>query len=281
MGILELTLTACIAVSSILCVAVPHQAEMRFSWLDRSKDHDTWQAVERSFAAEPRPDVPSEVAHVIPRIVKVIDRVGVVGSSALVVLRSRENKESPAELDVYDIHSLNLQTGMREKLLQHLYLLKFKQQARFDAGRVPDVTLTYATCTECEPTYLLTSLRFDESLAKWQVRTWEGEPPPENGHRGIFVDSAAQIGDNLYVYDAIHGMGDFDGDTFDDVAVWIREQEKDFDTGKIIAEKNDLRIYSFKNGRASDRAVGDPEGKKLKARLCSSKPKSPLCGRHP
>lgn len=255
----------------LLSVRAPaNEASSQFRWLDRHADQREFSTIEASFAGELKPDEAEKVRPYLPMLYKSIVRIGIFGSSALVLIGERETKDSPDtcyfafnyNMKSNDKAPIDTKSGCEE--------WKFKKLARFEVLPTPDIVFTFLSCTECEATYLLGSYRFDPKNQVWKQRTWSGE------HDAIMIGAETQSGgegDDTYDYDCQYKVADFEGNGFDDVAV------RCVVTGETTKSVEDTTtLYSVKKGQP--RAVVIKSKVQLDAveqALCEDYKKSKLC----
>lgn len=141
------------------------QPSAAFHWLDSTKDATLFDRIKADFRDELRPDDPEKVKPYVAEEYKWISRVGVVDSSALVLIGERETRTSKYG-DYFVAFNYDLKSGKKTSLNRGFMDWTFKKLIRFDSSPTPDVVFTYPSCTECEADYLLSSFRFDSSDGK-------------------------------------------------------------------------------------------------------------------
>ena len=238
--------------------------------MDAKQQATIWSEVAAAFQQELIPDPPaSDDAHSADAYTrKQITRMARCGDAVLVVLeKSTEIKDQQDWNRLFELYSFNLSTKTKSAIEAKwpFWLWKFRELARFEGGSAPDITFQAMTCTECEPTIVLSSLRLDSKDQKWELRQWL------KGGEGIeLFDDAVGIDGSVEEYATLSGIGDFEGKGYDQVAVWIHYRDVDEkDPKKPLSAVTTLTLYCYQNGLPVEIEVKDPtEMARIKSRLC-------------
>ena len=241
-----------------------------FHWLNSGKDAALFERIRTAFSDELKPDDPEKVKPVVAQEYKWISRVGVFETSALVLIGERETRTSTYG-DYFVAFNYDLKSGEKTPLTPFnngFTQWKFAKLIRFDSSRAPDIVFTHSSCTECEATYLLGSFRFDSTDAKWKVRKW-GEKDAD-----ILIGSDYSVGtEEDSKYDCLFKFADFNGDSFDDLAVRCLAVSRQ---GKILEDKT--LIYTIQHGQPQVLTVKDRQQlATIRDKLCVDAKKSKLC----
>ena len=263
---------------AILKLAASHSAigknaqpsSTAFRWLNSSKDATLFERIKTAFTDELKPDDPEKVRPVAAQEYKWISRVGVFGTSALVLIGERETRTSTYG-NYFVAFNYDLKSREKTSLTSSnngFMGWKFKKLVRFDSSRAPDIVFTHPSCTECEADYLLSSFRLDSTEGKWKVRTWS-EKSPEILIGSDYSEGTAEDSKD----DCLFKFADFNGDGFDDLAVrclTITEQ------GKILEDTT--TIYTIQHGQPQILTVRDRQQlTTIHDQLCVDAKKSKLC----
>ena len=251
------------------------KAACRFEWVDLTKPSPELAEVSAAFEQELRPEPPSSDPSVSTYPLKRIVRLARCGDAMLVVLEKssaeRKRKDWDRPFELYDFNLTRKQkTGITASWI--FWLLQFDELAHFEDSDVPDITFRSMSCTECEPVTMLSSVRFDPGLQKWELRKW----PKEEDGIALF-DSSVGVDGSTDEYENIYGIADFDGKGYDEVALWTHYREFN-EKHKPPAPVTTLLVYSFAGGVAVETEVThEDEMVRLKARLCRMDPKKAAC----
>jgi hypothetical protein len=267
-----------IVLIAILMLATSHSAicqnslpsSIAFHWLSSSKDATLFERIKTAFADELKPDDPGKVKPVVAQEYKWISRVGVFETSALVLIGERGTRTSTWD-NYFVAFNYDLKNGEKTPLTSvnnGFRNWKFKKLVRFESSRTPDIVFTYPSCIECEADYLLSSFRLDSTDSRWKVRTWS-EKSTE-----ILIGSDFSAGtEEDSKYDCLFKFADFNGDSFDDLAVrclTITEQ------GKVLEDTT--TIYTSQHGQPQVLTVKDRQQlAAISNQLCVDAKKSKLC----
>jgi len=255
--------------------APPVKAACQFEWLDVETSSPISADVSAAFLQELQPDPPSSDPSVSVYPLKRIARLARCGDAVLVVIgksspeRKRQDWDRPFEL--YDF---NLATKQKTAIMASwvFWLLQFGKLAHFEDSGVPDITFTSLSCKECEPLTMLSSVRFDPGLQKWELRKW----PKDQDGISLF-DSSVGTDGSADQYETIYGIADFDGKGHDEIALWTHYREFG-EKGEPLAPVTTLSLYSFPDGVAVETEVkGEEDVVRLKTRLCLMDPKNAAC----
>lgn len=208
------TLTAVAILLATACTPIAALGSNDFSWLDPQKDADLFNQIKAAFADELKPDDPEKVRPVVPQLYKRISRIGILESSALVIIAERETPTYTYG-DYFQPFNYDLNTGKKEPFEKGFTRWRFRGFAHFSSAKTPDIVFTYLSCTECEATYLLASFFFDPEHRTWDTRAWS------NKDDAIMIGSDTVVGseEGEYDYQCLFKISDFNGDGLDDVVV--------------------------------------------------------------
>jgi hypothetical protein len=261
-----LAATACISAGSQDTIATSND----FRWLDPHKDATLFDRIKSAFADELKPDDPEKVKPVVAQLYKRITRIGLIQSSALVLIAERDTPTYTYG-DYFQPFNYEINTGKKEPLEKGFMRWRFRRFAHFSTPETPDIVFTYLSCTECEATYLLGSFRFDTERRVWETRTWSSK----EGDDAIMIGSDTVVGseEGEYDYQCLFKIADFNGDGLDDIAVRckaIGEKEK-------VIEDTTL-LYSVQHDKPVIATLTEPERiAALTAKLCDGTRKSRIC----
>ena len=258
-----------------------------FRWLDPASDPQLWQQVQTALRDELTPDEPKPGldAHDVYGY-KYLERVGIVGHSALVIISARPSKVVSKE-QAWNTYSsafnfdLNTQQKSGIEHAEHMWIWKFKSLASFGPSRVPDVTFNYVSCTECESGFLFGSFSYYDANSAWRVRSWgEGKDLTNELLVGVsqsLYEVADTAGDKAS-FDCAYGFLDSSRPGFQDFA--IRCKEFDYtDAATARTKLNDSTLlYSLSGGQFKARRItDDSEVISLTAKVCRPNSDSWLC----
>jgi hypothetical protein len=201
------------------------------------------------------------------------------GDAMLVVLEKSSAERKRKDWDrPFELYDFNLTTKQKTAISASwmFWLLEFDKLAHFEDSDVPDITFRSMSCTECEPVTMLSSVRFDPGLQKWELRKW---PKDEDGI--ALFDSSVGVDGSTDEYGTIYGIADFDGKGYDEVALWTHYREFG-EKDKPPAPVTTLSVYRFAGGLALETEVKDgDEMVRLKTQLCRMDPKNTACKKPP
>ncbi len=144
----------------------------QFRWVTARTDSAIYEQVKAAFASELAPDPYDAKSNVVRELVKSIERIGLRGSSLLVVIGEKESKSDPYA--VFRAFSFDLRSKtkspVRGKGVEWLWMWRFEKVAHFTSADETDVTFQLLDCTECEAERLLGSFHYVTSTGTWEVR---------------------------------------------------------------------------------------------------------------
>jgi hypothetical protein len=256
-----------------------------FRWIEPTSDPQLWQQVQTGLRDELTPDEPKPGldAHDVYGY-KYLERVGIVGHSALVIISARPSKVVSKD-QAWNTYSsafnfdLNTQRKSSIERAEHMWIWKFNSPARFGPSRVPDVTFNYVSCTECEFGFLFGSFSYDDANSAWRVRSWgEGKDLTNELLVGVSqsVYEVADAAGDRASFDCAYGFLDSSRPGFQDFA--IRCKEFDYtETGRTKLNDSTL-LYSLSDGQFKARRItDDSEVISLTAKVCRPNSDSWLC----
>jgi hypothetical protein len=267
-----LAATIFMAIASIPVAAAQSTtaASNDFRWLDARKDAVLFDQIKGAFSDELKPDDPEKVKPVEPQLYKKIARIGVVQSSALVLIAERDTPTYTYG-DYFRPFNYEINTGKKEPFEKGFRRWRFRQFAHFSSAKTPDIVFTYLSCTECEATYLLGSFRFDPAHRVWDTRTWS-----DTKEDAIMIGSDTVVGseEGEYDYQCLFKIADFDGDGLDDIAVRCQAVGK---RNRVIEDTT--LLFSIQQEKPEIDTLTEPQRiGALTAKLCESTKKSRFCG---
>ena len=282
---------ACLVFMVMSCDAAPLQpggrdgrsgAAESFRWIHPSSDPRLWERIRIAFHDELGPDeAKPEVDRLDVYQYNFLQKVGLVGHSVLAIIGHRPAKEVSKE-DAWDTFSsaynFDLTTGQKSLIESsgRLWQWKFRWLATFGPTAVPDVTFTYLTCTECEPSEIFSSLYYQGASSGWQVRTWEERKDLWwTGTDGVAVDADLIEGEGPISFDCVYGLVPTAGGP-QGLAIRCKEVSED-ESGKRKVNDATL-LYGLKNGTLRPHKITDPSAiRELTRRLCGPNSQSMLC----
>jgi hypothetical protein len=248
-----------------------------FRWVTRTTDKAVFQKVETAFNHELSPDVPQ--SNTVPMAVKFIERIGLQGNAALVIIGEKENKAAPYAL--FNAFNFNLPSNSRSQIrskgAEWLWMFRVEKLAHLSSSEEADVVFDFLTCTECEAQRILAAFHYVHKAEKWELRQWGKEDGA-----GLLIGSDGEFGDDgIYYYDCLHTVADITGDGLDDVAVRCREsvQPDPEKPRKRMTRSDNTFLYTLKNGAITRVAIDktSEQAPVVRDALCATKPTSPLC----
>lgn len=254
-----------------------------FRWIHPGSDPQLWQQVQSAFHDELLPDAAKPGQDDLDTYrYKYLQKVGVLNHSALVILGHRPAKEVSQEHawdEYYSAFNLDLAAGQKSKIehAEWMWQWKFYRLATLGPSRVPDVTFTYLSCTECEPELVFASLLYDTTKSAWQVRSWgDGKDIWWAASDGLVVDRDVNDGGDTMSFDCVYGILDSKTTDFQDVAIRCKEVTYR-DTTRAKIDDSTL-FYSLSNGKFVHRLITDfSEAAALNAKMCRLHVQSLLC----
>lgn len=257
-------------------------ADARFHWLDKSRDSQVWNRVQAALHQELEPDDPQKVPpHYAPTQYKYIYKIGLFRTAALVIIGSRETKDSPGE-DYFNAYSYDLRDGSKGAIVtdpprppgtpQTDLWAQFEvvKLAHFDRSPAPDVVFTYDSCSGCEADHFLASFEYAPGKG-WVARQWDKA-------YSLLLQDDPEPDDNVVSADYLFKIKDWHDDGFDDVAVRRREVTQVSKRRQAINDST--TIYKAENGTLVGHVVTDSEEREgINAELCRSS-KLSFCKQH-
>lgn len=247
-----------------------------FRWIDPQKDKAIWDKALLAFHNQLEPDHSGG----LPYEYKFLNRVGLSGNTALVIVSHRTKKnEARGEYTLafnYDVGTGQISEIANperdEPVALYMYDWNFVKQARFDSSPNPDVVFTYHNCWECEEESILAAFQYDPSLAKWQVRSWgDGSRRWWMTRVGLVIDKDMAFSD-VASYECIYGLIGPDGNGFTSVAARCRQVNSD------KQEQDSTIVYSHKaNGFIAEFITAKKKQQEILSVLCQRDSKNGLC----
>ncbi len=254
-----------------------------FQWIHPNSNPELWQQIQSAFHDELAPDEPEPGQDELDVYrYKYLQKVGVVNHSVLVILGHRPAKQvskGHAWDEYYSAFNFDLTTRKKSKIEHAEWMWKWKFHAlgTFGPERVPDVTFTYLSCTECEPELVFASVRYDTTKSAWEVRSWgDGKDIWWAAGDGLVVGRDVNDGGDTISFDCIYGI--LDSKTVDFQDLGIRCKEVTYrDTGRAKIDDSTL-LYTLSGGKVQRRLVTDfSEAAALNAKMCRPDSQSLLC----
>jgi hypothetical protein len=236
-----------------------------FSWLDLRSNTPVFQEIKKAFSDELRPDIP--VKGSVPILHKYLAHIGTYKDSCLVIIGYRETSNSPKDYDFFRAFSYDRNEHRKSEILpnEYYYRWSFIGEKKFESSLIPDLVFKYYDCLECEAVELLSSFRFDQRKNKWQSRIWpDGDPR-------LMIGSDNQLGDDVWIYDCLYSIQDFNSDGYEDIAIRCRETGE-----KTKKTKDELFLYTIQQGKSRAIKVTGQKMLRINRLLCSTQ-SSPLC----
>lgn len=258
------------------------QSASGFRWLSPSADAATWTKIQNAFQSELKPDA-SETSGGPAFAYKFLERVGTFDQSALVIVGHKTAK-APSEDDANErfssVFSFNLESGAITKIerADRLWHWSFKRLVQLDPHGAPDVTFTYLSCWECEPSEVLSAVRYDAASRKWTLREWQPDKmiwwtAPD----GLVVNADLLEGaDDALSFACLYGVLDLRGAHTSKIASRCHEVAETAAGDKTFTDVT--VVYSLDGGRLKLEPVTSlPEIKAITAKLCARQTASPVC----
>jgi hypothetical protein len=281
---------ACLVLAAFLQPppASSNKASAGFRWLDRTKDAQQWVAIQAAFANELKPDTTSGEDSPRRFATKFIPRIGLYGSSTLVLIGQREDP-SPDQPTLFQAYNYNLVAKQKNKISgrapEELWQLRVLKEAKFEDSPVPDIVFSFKDCSECESVTLLGSFQYGAKVAAWSLRAWGTEQADK---RPPYLEIAADIDtgtikkvDVLIVTKCAYRIADFNEDGLDDIADWCRVSYVRMDPPeKEISTEDRTILFTRKEGSIGLREVLDKEeSASIRKQICSTQSKKAPCNR--
>ena len=259
-------------------------AAQSLRWIYPSSDPRLWNRVRIAFRDELAPDEARPGADWRDLYeYKFLQKVGIVGQSALVIIGHQPAKEvskDGAWDNFSSAYNFDLSTGQRRPIEGggRMWQWKFRWLAHFGPTPVPDVTFTYLTCTECEPSEVFASFSHQAAAASgWQFRTWGYGKDPwwAAGPEGLVVGMDLIEGEGTLSFDCVYGLVPM-GNELQGLAVRCKEVDES-ETGRAKIEDVTL-LYILSHGRFRGRMITDSrEIAQLTREACRPHSESTLC----
>jgi hypothetical protein len=254
-----------------------------FRWIHANSDPQLWEQILKSFSEELTPDRATPAKSAIDTYgYKYLQKVGIFGHSALVIVGQRPAKEVSKgnEWNVYySAFNLDLSTGQKSSIehAERLWQWRFVKLARFGPSSAPDVTFTYLSCTECEPDSMFSSFYYDTEKSAWQMRPWgDGKDLWWTAGDGLVVELDL-IGDGFF--DCVYGILNSQDSGFQNLAMRCKEFTETAAGESKVADNT--VIYGISDGQSKARRVTDAsEAVRLTEQICKPSMKSFLCRLH-
>jgi hypothetical protein len=256
-------------VAFVFCGCAHRHRFKPFAWIDVKEDNTLMRQIVRDFSEELEPDDPGKVARTMPYLAKYIFRVGIFNSSALVLIRHRENSES--EDYFVKAYHYDIPSRYRKKIetLAKLWLWKLSKHSSIESPLTPDIFFEYQTCTECCAAFLISSFKYNPGKREWEIREWKHGDAIFIGYLGA-----------EFVSDCLFKIEDFDCDGFDAVAVRCKNRAmvpEDVDKAQTSIQDT-TTLYSIKKGVPKEQKIIAPqELARIHSILCKGQQNHPLC----
>ena len=270
-------------VTSIISVVLTASAAGRqseFRWLNASADSVVLKHVETAFSSELTPDQDPQ-SHTVSMTVKFIERVGLRGNAALVILGERESKTDP--FAIFRAFSFDLQTKAKSPVrsagVEWFWMWRLEKVTHLTSVDDTDIIFQFLTCTECESERLLAAVHYAVNTGTWELRQWSNEDGA-----GLMIGSDDQYGDDgFYHYDCLHAIADVTGDGLDTVAIRCRESvQPDPEKPLKRVKRDETTLYSARDGKIARTVIDKTSAYATTVQhvLCATKLSSPLCRKH-
>jgi hypothetical protein len=269
---------AAVILAVLTACAAAQQSEFR--WLNANADSDVLERVQTAFSSELAPDQDPQ-SRTLPMTVKFIERVGLRGNSALVILGEKESKTDP--FTAFRAFTIDLQTKakwpVRSAGVEWFWMWRVEKVTHLTSADDTDIVFQFLSCTECEWTRFLAAIHYTVNTGTWELREWSKEDGA-----GLMIGSDIQYGDDgYYYYDCLHAIADVTGDGLDDVAIRCRESvQPDPEKPLKRVRRDETLLYTAKDGKLARTVIGKTSEYTTVVRktLCATKPSSPLCQKH-
>src|SRR5271155_2489363 len=239
----------------------------QFRFADRQKDIKILTQVEKAFADELSPDDPVKVAPVIAYKYKTISRIGIVDTSAIIIIRIRENKEDTQSGDIYKVYNFDLTSNVKSEIFHSnpFVNMKFHGFGNFISNTIPDIIFTSFNCWECEAEQSLSSFRYDSKVRKWKIRYWV---PKQDS---IWIGSAIEYGDeNNFDYKCLYKIQPMNSSNSDSVILFCRQTNYD-EKFKPTGKSDEIYFYKVENDSTeSIKVTNSNDIARIKNHLCNT-----------
>jgi hypothetical protein len=258
--------------------------------VEEKTDPKLWRQIQEAFADELIPDDPRVVGSQAAMGHKVVYRVGLFESSALVFLALQRDASTQAQVRFLTFN-YNVASERKAEIpaptssgVWHLHIVKL---ARFEHMPVPDIVFQFWDCVACEAQTLLSSYRFDQATNEWRWRNWEMGTSPHTGWT-LVVGSSAERGfdpeaeateDYVYQTACVYRIADLNGDGLEDVATWCREKAVSVEPPKRVRSITDTTLlFTAKGGSSKLLQIKEPiPAAALHRQICSTQLRTPPC----
>jgi hypothetical protein len=261
-----------------------------FRWLDRKTDERLWARIEAAFGEELMPDDSAAMAPQLPMLSKSIFRVGLRGSSAIVLMALERDptvyKQAFFQAYNYDVESQR-KAAIHNRFVGSVWQWRLVGLARFERTAVPDIVFEFLDCVECEAQRFLAAFRYDMTEKEWRWRNWEMNTNPHvgwtlllgSGREHGFDPEESDQTDYVYQTSCVFRLADLDGDGLDDVACWCQEKVTTMEPpNRIHSIRDTTSLFTAKGGTPRLLEITDPRAASgLRRRICSIQPQTPPC----
>jgi len=217
----------------------PKTPTCKFEWVNEKQSPELRASVAAAFQPQLHPGDPDAGVSRIALMAR-------CGDAVVVAIERSSGKRDEAWNRWVELYNYNLATRKSSSIEAEwqLWLWKFRGLARFEDGPAPEITFETASCTECEPQFILSALRYDAESETWVLRLW-----PEAKEGVAVADSAVGVDGSVEEYRTLYGIGDFETVGRDEVAVWTHYRDVDEkDPKKKLPAVTSLTVYRFQNG---------------------------------
>ena len=238
---------------------VPNVRACKFVRIDRKKDASAWDIITAAFRQELRADevgtTSNDPAGQYAHPVKRIALMASCGDAVIVALEKRSGKKDEDWNRLVELYNFNL--SRKEKSIieakWQFWLWTYRKLARFDDSPVPDIVFESASCTECEPEFVLSAVRYDADNQKWGLRLW-----PEGGEGVVIADTDVDVDGSVEEYRMLAGIADFEHVGHDEIAVWTHYRDvDDKDPKHKLPAVTTLHLYRCEKGVPRDYEIKD------------------------
>jgi hypothetical protein len=218
-----------------------------------------WDNVASAFGQELRPDESGTVGdadagpYAYP--LKRIALMASCGDAVIVALEKRSGKKDEDWNRLVELYNFNLSRKQKSiiEAKWQFWLWTYRKLARFDDSPVPDIVFESASCTECEPEFVLSAVRYDADNQKWGLRLW-----PEGGEGVVIADTDVDVDGSVEEYRMLAGIADFEHVGHDEIAVWTHYRDvDDKDPKHKLPAVTTLHLYRCEKGVPRDYEIKD------------------------
>lgn len=254
------------------------QSADRVKWIDPQHSHSVWNTIRSDFRQELAPDDPAKTRFVLPYKYKFIYRVALLHKTALVILKNSEARDTRFP-GYYSAFSYDIDSHEKNQIVgaEAFSEWKFIRLVKFGPQLPEDIFFSYLTCSECEPSKVLSSFRYDAVGRAWKLRPWATENSiwwtSESGPT-VWFDIYG--GDDTVSFDCLYGT--LKTDHHDDFGVRCKEVHEP-EKGKFSTTDTTIR-FSFSGAEPKLTLIqGREERDLLLFELCKQSPSNKLCKR--